>query len=99
LSLKFFKHKSQKANLAANNTPISSELITEFVAALGGQANIVSVDSEVSRVKIELHSPDELDAEKIKRLELDGVFVTGNIVQATFGDQANAIAARIHELI
>lgn len=73
--------------------------VDKFINAIGGQANIASTSHEVSRVKVSLKDVDLIDQDKLKALELDGAFLSGDQLQVTFGKQAAGIAKQINEHI
>jgi len=71
--------------------------VLDFVRAIGGSGNIESVSHEVSRVKVTLKDVDLIDQDQLNDLALEGAFLSGNQLQATFGKQAEYIAAKINE--
>ncbi len=70
---------------------IDSNFMASLVLYLGGINNILKVEVEQSRLKIEVSDLDLVDLEKLKTLTDKGIFVTGNTIKALFKDDAIAI--------
>lgn len=97
LEVVFKKRREKKASMMAIS--VDRVKVDKFIDAIGGQVNVTSVSHEVSRVKVFLEDVDLIDQDKLKALELDGAFLSGNQLQVTFGKQANRVAQHIKEQI
>lgn len=66
---------------------ISTELLTEIIALVGGQENIQSSGNCMTRLRIKVHTTDNIDNEINKKLtgKVSGVVISGNEVQIIFG--------------
>lgn len=63
---------------------VDEEFINNLVTSLGGKENIVSVNVDNARLKIEVSDLDKADLNAIKATAESGVFVTGNIIKTLF---------------
>ena len=62
-----------------------------LVAAFGGAANIASLDSCVTRLRIAVHDGTMVDAGALKAMGASGVMQLGNGVQAVFGTKSERL--------
>lgn len=69
------------------------------LAALGGEANIVSVDACITRLRVEVKDKANVNKEELKNLGAAGVVEVGNGVQAIFGAKADAYKNAINEIL
>lgn len=67
--------------------------------ALGGEANIVSVDACITRLRVEVKNKSEVDKEKLKELGAAGVIEVGNGIQAIFGAKADGYKNAINDIL
>ena len=71
-----------------NKSIVNPDFIAALLLYLGGNNNILKVEFEQSRLKIEVNELYLVDLEKLKTLTDKGIFVTGNIIKALFKDEA-----------
>jgi phosphotransferase system IIB component len=83
--------KVSKLNRGANIIPEDSEKRKLIYDAYGGIDNIRAIKQEVSRVIVEVKDYELVNGEAIKGFGATGVLLTGNIIKASFGDQAESI--------
>ena len=69
------------------------------LAALGGEANIVSVDACITRLRVEVKDKSKVDKDKLKALGAVGVVEVGNGIQAIFGAKADAYRHEINRIL
>ena len=69
------------------------------LAALGGEANIVSVDACITRLRVEVKNKANVDNQALKDLGAAGVVEVGNGIQAIFGAKADAYKNAINEIL
>jgi len=81
------------------DTSVDDEKVTAFIEAIGGIKNIISTDYESSRLKVVINEVDLLDQEKLKDLDLNGAYLSGNQLQVTIGSNASDFSRQIAELI
>ena len=93
------KSKSQKKSIVAVDNQIYHEKALKFVAALGGAVNINSVEACMSRLRITLFDTDEINQNQIQELGATGIFLSGNQVQAIFGEESEALKNQIDEIL
>ncbi len=101
--------KSKSRGRAIGRAPVlasqaSSELVglaraAELVRAFGGGLNIVSLDSCITRLRVELKDLTHLNAERLKQLGASGVLRVGNGVQAVFGPLSENLKQEIEEFL
>jgi len=67
-----------------------------FIAALGGAANIVSLDACTTRLRLVVANQSAVDADALKRLGIRGlVRPSGNAVQVVIGTEADQVAGEM----
>ena len=83
--------KTTKLNKGANIIPEDNEKRQLLYDAYGGVDNIKTIKHELSRVIVEVKDYELVNGEAIKGFGATGVLLTGNIIKASFGDQAESI--------
>lgn len=71
----------------------------QMLQAFGGSANIASLDSCITRLRIEVHDVSKVDQLRIKALGATGVVVVGNGVQAIVGTIAENLRTVMEEVV
>ena len=80
----------------------SNEIVEKAPAvleALGGEANIVSVDACITRLRVEVKDKASVNKDKLKSLGAAGVVEVGNGIQAIFGAKADAYKNEIKNIL
>src|SRR5215472_8230754 len=67
----------------------------EVLAALGGKANIQSVEGCITRLRLFINDPAQIDEPRLRSLGASGVIKQGKIVQVVLGTQSDRIASRM----
>ena len=78
---------------------LNDEEAMAFIEVIGGKDNIISAEASVSRVKITLKDVDKIDQSRLVQLNLEGVFLSGNQLQAGYGGNAGSMADMINEMV
>lgn len=74
-------------------------MAAEIYEGLGGDANVVSVDNCVTRLRLEVKDMDAVDQKKIKATGIPGINVVGtNNIQVIVGTQVQFVADEIHNI-
>ena len=76
-----------------------SEQAAAILAAYGGAQNIVTLDSCITRLRIEVDDVSVVDQKKLKQLGATGVVVLGKGVQAIMGTVAETIRTEMEAVI
>ena len=84
---------------AANTTEVGSELARRLFVAFGGQSNIKSIDACITRLRVTVDKPENVDVEAIKALGATAVLVVGQNMQAIFGPRSDQIKTEMNELM
>jgi PTS system N-acetylglucosamine-specific IIC component len=74
-------------------------LASQVVAALGGKANIQSVEGCITRLRLFINDPSQIDEPTLKGLGASGVVKRGKIVQVVMGTQSDRIANRMSRIL
>lgn len=74
-------------------------LAGQVLEALGGRANIESVEGCITRLRLFVKEPEQIDDARLKSLGASGVIKRGKIVQVVMGTQSDRIAERIKRLM
>jgi PTS system glucose-specific IIC component len=70
-------------------------LAAELVAALGGRANIQSLDACITRLRVQLVDPQRASPDRLKALGAAGVVKYSNNLQAIFGTRSENLKSDI----
>ncbi len=74
-------------------------LAREVLEALGGKANVQSVEGCITRLRLFVNDPAQIDEPRLKSLGASGVIKRGKIAQVVMGTQSDRIAGRINRLM
>ncbi len=85
-NLKTPGREDETENIAESSSEDS--LAGELVLAFGGATNILTLDSCITRLRVEVESKELVNKEKLKALGASGVVVVGSGIQAIFGTQS-----------
>ncbi len=75
------------------------EKAKQVIQAYGGPANITTLDSCITRLRIQVADVDLVDKDKLKQLGASGVIVMGNGVQAIMGTIAETLRTEMEAVI
>ncbi len=75
------------------------ELPGKILDAFGGQQNISSLDACITRLRIQVKEPKEVDKAQLKALGASGVLEVGNNIQAIFGTRSDTIKSQMQDII
>jgi PTS system glucose-specific IIC component len=76
-----------------------TERARHFIEAFGGPENLTSVDSCITRLRMEVADPGKVDQARLKELGATGVLMAGNGVQAIVGTIAENTRTEIEEML
>lgn len=86
----------QAAPQAQTVTPQPLSRAAKYIAALGGKANIKTLDSCATRLRLEVFNSDLVDTAALKQLGARGVVkAAGGMVQVVIGPDVELISAEI----
>jgi PTS system N-acetylglucosamine-specific IIC component len=91
--------KKAAANGAATTRDSDDILAGEVLAALGGKANVQSLEGCITRLRLFVNDPAQIDEARLKSLGASGVIKRGKIVQVVMGTQSDRIATRINRVL
>ncbi len=83
---------------AAQSRP-ASEFPRRLALAFGGKSNLKSLDSCITRLRVEVHDIRKVSAERLKGLGAAGVMIVGSGVQAIFGTQSENLKTDLEEYL
>ena len=78
---------------------VTPELARNLVEAFGGKGNIKNLDACITRLRISVNKPEDVDQNRIKMLGATAVVVVGKNMQAIFGPQSDNIRTEMQEAI
>ncbi len=70
----------------------------DFLADLGGPANILEIEPCITRLRVEVNDPALVDDGALKSHGAFGVVRSGRVVQVVVGPEADDLAAAIDAL-
>ncbi len=82
-----------------NKITVNEEVVSDFLELLGGRENIISVNYEQSRLKVELKNIKAVNMIKLKESGAQGAFVAGNKLQAMIGNNAKDLENGIKDYL
>ncbi len=91
--------KGTTATAGAATEDRDDVLAREVLAALGGKANVQSVEGCITRLRLFVNDPEQIDETRLKSLGASGVIKRGKIAQVVMGTQSDRIASRINRLM
>jgi glucose-specific phosphotransferase system IIA component len=77
----------------------SSERAVAILAALGGAGNLTALDACITRLRLSVNYPDQVNQAKLKSLGAAGIMSTGKNVQVIFGVESDLIKDEIKSII
>jgi glucose-specific phosphotransferase system IIBC component len=77
----------------------SGDLAYNILEAMGGQSNIASLDACITRLRVQVNDPKEVDKERLKKLGASGVLEVGNNIQAIFGPRSDTIKTQMQDIM
>lgn len=89
----------RSAVASADGTDEDTVLAVRVLEALGGRANIESVEGCITRLRLFVKEPEQIDDARLKELGASGVIKRGKIAQVVMGTQSDRIAERIKRLM
>ena len=90
------QQEPQAAPQAQTAAPQPLSRAAEYIAALGGKANIKTLDSCATRLRLEVFNNDLVDTAALKQLGARGVVkAAGGMVQVVIGPDVELISAEI----
>lgn len=90
--MKFKKVSKSKLTKEDNtNAEVDPEVRKEFYGAYGGESNVTSVTSELSRIKVKVNNVELVNTEKLKELGAVNVLIIGDEVRASFSDRVSYV--------
>ncbi|GIG26185.1 glucose PTS transporter subunit EIIB [Cellulomonas denverensis] len=70
----------------------------QILAALGGNGNVVDLEPCITRLRVEVTDPQQVDEAALKETGAFGVVRSGRIVQVIVGPEADSLAAELDGL-
>jgi N-acetylglucosamine PTS system EIIB component len=70
----------------------------QILAALGGNGNVVDLEPCITRLRVEVTDPQQVDEAALKQTGAFGVVRSGRIVQVIVGPEADNLAAELEGL-
>jgi len=92
------REEEDRAVISSVNTA-SSGMAEDLVMAFGGKDNIKTLDSCITRLRIEVGDIKTIDQAKLKALGAAGVLIIGTGVQAIFGTKSGNLKTDMEEFI
>lgn len=87
------------ASNGVQETDQDTILAAQILEALGGWANVESVEGCITRLRLFVKEPEQIDDARLKSLGASGVIKRGKIAQVVMGTQSDRIAERIKHLM
>lgn len=77
---------------------LKMEQAKKILEALGGDSNIVDMESCITRLRVEVADPTKVDQDALTESGAFGVVAVGSAIQVVVGPTADQIADQIAEL-
>ena len=74
-------------------------LAEDVLEALGGEQNVESVEGCITRLRLFVDDPENIDDARLKQLGASGVVKRGKVAQVVMGTQSDRIAERINRIL
>jgi len=70
----------------------------DFLAALGGNDNVVDLEPCITRLRVEVSDPALVDEDTLREHGAFGVVRSGRVVQVVVGPEADDLAAAMEQI-
>jgi len=87
---------SSSTTTARDRDDVLAENVLE---ALGGKSNVESVEGCITRLRLFVGDPEQIQDDRLKQLGASGVVKRGKVAQVVMGTQSDRIAERINRLL
>ncbi|WP_335872519.1 glucose-specific PTS transporter subunit IIBC [Bacillus sp. 2205SS5-2] len=77
----------------------ASDLAYEVLEALGGQENIAHLDACITRLRVSVNEPKEVNKDRLKKLGASGVLEIGESIQAIFGPKSDTLKSQMQDVM
>lgn len=84
---------------SASLTPETNNFVPELIAAFGGATNIKTLDSCITRLRVQVENINLVNPQAFKKLGASGSVVAGRGVQVIFGTKSENIKTSIEEYL
>jgi PTS system N-acetylglucosamine-specific IIC component len=74
-------------------------LAGQVLSALGGKENVQSVEGCITRLRLVVNDPNQIDETSLKSLGASGVIKRGKVAQVVMGTQSDRIASRMNRIM
>lgn len=74
-------------------------LAGQVLSALGGKENVQSVEGCITRLRLFVNDPNQIDDAHLKSLGASGVIKRGKVAQVVMGTQSDRIASRMNRIM
>jgi PTS system N-acetylglucosamine-specific IIB component len=73
--------------------------VDQIVAGLGGAGNIVEIEGCITRLRVEVKDPEQVNDSALRTAGAYGVVRSGTAVQVVVGPTADVLAEDINDLL
>ncbi|MEW9503233.1 glucose-specific PTS transporter subunit IIBC [Jeotgalibacillus marinus] len=84
---------------AAAGSTSKSDLPYDILDALGGPSNISNLDACITRLRVQVNEPSQVNKKELKNLGAAGVLEVGNNIQAIFGTRSDSIRHEMKDIM
>ncbi|MGV4321975.1 glucose-specific PTS transporter subunit IIBC [Bacillus mojavensis] len=99
-NLKTPGREADEGDQSEGKSPVSKDqLAFHVLQALGGQQNIANLDACITRLRVTVHQPSQVNKDELKQLGAVGVLEVNNNFQAIFGTKSDALKDDIKTII
>lgn len=92
--------EAEETQASAATTRDRDDVLAENVLeALGGRENVESVEGCITRLRLFVTDPEQIQDDRLKQLGASGVVKRGKVAQVVMGTQSDRIAERINRLL
>ncbi|MGL4522494.1 MAG: glucose-specific PTS transporter subunit IIBC [Bacilli bacterium] len=89
----------EEAGESTSVVGVESEIPYRVLEALGGKENIGNLDACITRLRVNVRDPKNVDKELLKKLGAAGVLEVGDSIQAIFGTKSDILKGQIHDIM
>ncbi|MCD7036104.1 glucose-specific PTS transporter subunit IIBC [Metabacillus sp. GX 13764] len=82
-----------------NTAQFAGDLPYNVLEALGGSENITNLDACITRLRVSVSDPKNVDKNRLKKLGASGVLEVGNNIQAIFGPKSDNLKTQIADVM
>jgi len=90
---------AQKEAFEAKREAMSSQEASVILNALGGRGNIVEIEQNAIRIRVQVQDKTQVDEQALRHAGVSGIIKTAYGLQLIVGDRADQVAQELKQIV